>query len=198
MFFWFWFRFRPKVKNILSVILEMSAFISLPLKEAGRGGAKSARWPGDCLPFLTGSYCGHKNSWLYPLTSKLQGTKVIFWLSWQVFQKFSQNRWKITKQKSLILFQIWMTIFMRLLLRYIVTRSLPKTIPWTWSGTLVPEIVNRLWWFMHEGWEIFKGDFSERNWHYTSTLINSSPALNTSLAPARLYIYMICLRKLFQ
>ena len=36
-------------------------------KGCGRGGgAKSAHQPEDRLPFLTGSYCGHKNSWLYP------------------------------------------------------------------------------------------------------------------------------------
>ena len=34
----------------------------LTLKDAG---AKSAHWPGDCLSFLSGSYYGHKNSWLY-------------------------------------------------------------------------------------------------------------------------------------
>ena len=35
-------------------------------------------------------------SWLYPQTSQLEGTKVIFWLSLQVFQKFSRDRRKIT------------------------------------------------------------------------------------------------------
>ena len=54
-----------------------------------------SRWSGDHLPFLTESCYGHKNSWLYPWTSQLQGTKVIFWLSWQVFQKFSRELWKI-------------------------------------------------------------------------------------------------------
>ena len=45
--------------------------------EAG-GGSKSARWSGDRLPFLTGSCYGHKNSCLYPQTSQLEGTNVIF------------------------------------------------------------------------------------------------------------------------
>ena len=50
----------------------------------------------DWLPFLTGSCYGHKNSWLYPYTSQVDGSKVIFLLSVQVFQKFSRDRWKIT------------------------------------------------------------------------------------------------------
>ena len=50
----------------------------------------------DWLPFLTGSCYGHKNSWLYPYTSLVEGSKVIFLLSLQVFQKFSRDWWKIT------------------------------------------------------------------------------------------------------
>ena len=59
----------------------------LTLNDAGRG-VKMTRWSGDRLPFLTGSCYGHKNSWLYPKTSQLESTKVIFWLSWQVFFYF--------------------------------------------------------------------------------------------------------------
>ena len=36
-----------------------------------------------------------KNSWLYPYTSQQEVGKVIFLLSWQVFQKFSWDRQKI-------------------------------------------------------------------------------------------------------
>ena len=50
----------------------------------------------DWLPFLTGSCYGHKNSWLYPYTFLVEGSKVIFLLSLQIFQKFSRDRWKIT------------------------------------------------------------------------------------------------------
>ena len=79
---------RLKIVHRMLKLLEhrtckmMKTNIELTLKDAGRGGgAKSARWPGDHLPFLTGSYCGHKTSSLYPLTSQLEGSKVIFSLS---------------------------------------------------------------------------------------------------------------------
>ena len=52
-------------------------------------------WVFDWLPFLTGSCYGHKNSWLYPYPSQVEGSKVIFLLSLQVFQKFSRDWWKI-------------------------------------------------------------------------------------------------------
>ena len=84
----------------------------LTLKNAG--GADTARSSGDRLPFLTGSCYGHKNSWLYPQTSQLEGTKVIFWLSGQVFQKFSRDRWKITiflerKSQNRLFFNFFIT-----------------------------------------------------------------------------------------
>ena len=60
------------------------------------GGAAAAHRSRDRLPFLTGSCYGHKNSWLCPYTSQLEVGKVIFLLSWQVFQKFSRDRRKIT------------------------------------------------------------------------------------------------------
>ena len=71
-------------------------------------------WVFDWLPFLTGSCYGHKNSWLYPQTSQLEGTKVIFWLSGQVFQKFSRDRWKITiflerKSRNRLFFNFFIT-----------------------------------------------------------------------------------------
>ena len=74
----------------------------------------SARSSGDRLPFLTGSCYGHKNSWLYPKTSQLEVTKVIFWLSGQVFQKFSRDRWKITiflerKSRNRLFFNFFIT-----------------------------------------------------------------------------------------
>ena len=53
-------------------------------------------WVFDWLPFLTGSCYGHKNSWLYPYTSQQEVGKVIFLLSWQVFQKFSRDQQKFT------------------------------------------------------------------------------------------------------
>ena len=55
------------------------------------GGADSIHCSGDRLPYLTGSYYGHKISWVYPKTSQVQGSWVIFLLSWQVFQKFSRD-----------------------------------------------------------------------------------------------------------
>ena len=45
----------PKIQNTKIVTM-------LTLKDAGGGGADSAHWSGDRLPFLTGSYYGHKNS----------------------------------------------------------------------------------------------------------------------------------------
>ena len=76
------------------------------------GGVKMTRWSGDRLPFLTGSCYGHKNSWLYPYTSLVEGSKVIFLLSLQVFQKFSRDRWKITnflerKSRNRLFFQFF-------------------------------------------------------------------------------------------
>ena len=59
------------------------------------GGADSIHCLGDRLPFLTWSYYGHKISWVYPKTSQVQGSWVIFLLSWQVFQKFSRDRAEI-------------------------------------------------------------------------------------------------------
>ena len=53
-------------------------------------------WVFDWLPFLTGSCYDHKNSWHCPYTSQVQGSKVIFLVSVQVFQKFCRDRWKIT------------------------------------------------------------------------------------------------------
>ena len=41
--------------------LILAFIIELTLKEAG-GGAKSARWPGDYLSFLSGSYYDLKKS----------------------------------------------------------------------------------------------------------------------------------------
>ena len=82
--------------------------------KGGGGGSKSAQWVFNWLPFLTGSCYGHKNSWLYPQTSQLEGTKVIFWLSGQVFQKFSRDRWKITiflerKSRNRLFFNFFIT-----------------------------------------------------------------------------------------
>ena len=78
------------------------------------GGADSARRSGDCLPFLTGSYYGHKISWLYQKTSQVQGSQVIFLLSWQVFQKFSRDRAEIMifwdrKSQNQIFFNFFIT-----------------------------------------------------------------------------------------
>ena len=56
---------------------------------------EKTRSSGDRLPFLTGSHYGHKISWLYQKTSQVQGSQVIFLLSWQVFQKFSRDRAEI-------------------------------------------------------------------------------------------------------
>ena len=71
-------------------------------------------WVFDRLPFLTGSCYGHKSSWLYPQTSQIEGTKVIFWLSGQVFQKFSRDRWKIRiflerKSRNRLFFNFFIT-----------------------------------------------------------------------------------------
>ena len=79
-----------------------------------RGGVKMTRWSGDRLPFLTGSCYGHKNSCLCPYTSQLEVGKVIFLLSWQVFQKFSRDRQKITifwdrKTRNWLLFIFFQT-----------------------------------------------------------------------------------------
>ena len=87
------------VSSVLSQIqFSSSTFcIDVPInpKRCGGGGFDSARRSGDRLPFLTGSYYGHKISWLYQKTSQVQGSQVIFLLSWQVFQKFSQDRAEI-------------------------------------------------------------------------------------------------------
>ena len=48
------------------------------------------------MPCLTGSCYSHKNSWICPYTAQLEVGKVISLLSWQVFQKFSRERQKIT------------------------------------------------------------------------------------------------------
>jgi hypothetical protein len=88
----------PSVKDLRSTwwnLLGKTRELPLTLKDPG-GGAAAALRSGDCLPFLTGSCYGHKNSWLCPYTSQQEVGKVIFLLSWQVFQIFSRDRQKIT------------------------------------------------------------------------------------------------------
>ena len=70
--------------------------IQVKPKRPRGGGAAAAHRSQDRLPFLTGSSYVHKNSWLCPYASQLEVGKVIFLLSWQVFQKFSRDRQKIT------------------------------------------------------------------------------------------------------
>ena len=92
---------------------QFSHFSVLTLKAPG-GGAAAAHRSQDRLPFLTGSSYVHKNSGLCLYASQLEDGKVIFLLSWQVFQKFSRDRQKITifwdrKTRNWLLFIFFQT-----------------------------------------------------------------------------------------
>ena len=72
-------------------------------------GVDSIHWLGDCLPVLTGSYYGHKISWICPSTSHL---KLFFYYLDRIFKntaKTNRRLWfhGIENKKNINFFQLF-------------------------------------------------------------------------------------------